>query len=210
MVNIRTDTDKLNVICDFVNHPNFPYGTTTLTFKINGLMMDATNELILFNNSQGGFVFASFVNDLYFNNVKATMQTVNSLFQETCFSCCSSGGGGGGGDIHIDGTEIVKALNNINKTLRYNCGDGGICDYKETYLTLEQYNALSAQSPNIKYIIYCESGDCTYDEEDFDTNLDPSEEVCEENIDFNEKYMTIDEYNQSDKDGEIRYNIIET
>lgn len=206
MVNIRSDTDKLNVICDFVNHPNFPYGTTTLTFKINGLMMDATNELILFNNSQGGFVFASFVNDLYFNNVKATMANVNELFQNTCFSCCSSGGGGGS-DIHIDTNDIVKALNNLNKTLRCNCG-GQCCEYKEVYLTLEEYNALSAQSPNVKYIIYCTSGDCTYDEEDFDNNIDPNEEVCEENIDFNEKYMTIEEYDHSDKDGDIRYNII--
>lgn len=208
MVNIHTDTDKLNIVCDFVNHQNFPYGTTQLTFKINGLMMDATNELILFNNSQGGFVFASFVGDLYFNGIKATMATVNSMFQETCFSCCS-GGGGGGGSIHIDTDDIVKAIDKLNKTLKCNCGEH-CCEFQETYLTLDQFNSISGQSPNVKYNIYCESGDCSYDESDFIINLDPSEEVCEENIDFNEEYMTLDEYNQSDKDTDISYNIYET
>lgn len=170
MVNIYTDNEKLNIICDFTNHQNFPYGTTTLTYKINGLMMDASNELILFNNSQNGFVFASFVNDLYFSGVKATMATVNDLFQETCFSCCGSGGGGGG-SIHIDTDDIVDALEDINETLKNGSSGSGSCDcemWEEEYLTLDEYNAKDHDATT-KYLIYCEDDDCSYSEEDIDT-----------------------------------------
>lgn len=208
MIFISTDENKEHIFLELVNHGLWPYGTQTLSYAINSLGLEAESELLrIYANATGGEQAYCYVNDLYISGVKATMENVARLFKETCYSNNVSGCGGGGGST--DMTDVVKALNNLNKTLRCNCG-GQCCEYKETYLTLEQYNAISAQSPNVKYIIYCESGDCTYDEDDFDTNLDPSEEVCEENIDFNEKYMTIDEYNQSDKDGEIRYNIIES
>lgn len=147
MVNIYTDTDKLKIICEFTNHKNFPYGTTVLTFDINGLSMDSTNDLILFNNSIGGFVFASFIDDLYFNNTKATMATVNQLFQSTCFNCCS----GTGGDIHFDSKEIVDALNAINKTLKTSGGTY----YDEDYMTIEEYEAITPEEDK-KYLIYIE------------------------------------------------------
>lgn len=142
MLNIYTDDDKLKVICDFVDHPNFPYGTTTLTFDINGLSMDATNELILFNNSIGGFVFASFLNELKFNGVQATKSNVNKLFQDTCFNCCN---GGGGSDIHIDTDDIVNTLEKINSTLKG--------ETIEEFISKEDFNKITPINDK-KYLIY--------------------------------------------------------
>lgn len=206
MISISVDENKQHIILELTNHNLWPYGTQTLTYAINSLGLEAETELLrIYANATGGEQAYCYVNDLYIGGVKATMDNVARLFNELCYSHCSSGGGGGSTDM----TDVVKALNNLNKTLRCNCG-GQCCEYKEVYLTLEEYNALSAQSPNVKYIIYCNSGDCTYDEEDFIINIDPSEEVCDENIDFNEKFVTIEEYDHSDKDGEIRYNIYNT
>lgn len=171
MVNIYTDTDKLKIICDFTNHQNFPYGTTTLTFDINGLSMDATNELILFNNLIGGFVFASFVGDLYFNGVKATMETVNQMFQDTCFNCCGSGGGG---DIHIDTDDIVNALDKINETLKKGGGGTGHCEcdmWTLHYVTIDEFNNMEHIADD-SYFIYCDCDECEgYNPEDIDTKL---------------------------------------
>ena len=210
MISISVDENKEHIFLELTNHGLWPYGTQTLTYAINSLGLEAESELLrIYANATGGEQAYCYVNDLYIGGIKATMENVSRLFKDLCYKSCSTSGGGGGSDIHIDTNDIVKALDSLNKTLRCNCG-GQCCEYKETYLTLEEYNALSGQSPNVKYLIYCDSGDCYYDDEDFITNIDPNEAVCDENIDFNEKYVTVEEYEQSDKDGEIRYNIYDT
>ena len=209
MISISVDEEKQHILLDLTNHGLFPYGTQTLTFAINSLGLEAETELLkIYSNADGVEQAFCYVNELFIGGVKANMNNVTRLFNDLCYNGCD-GGGGGGGDIHIDTNDIVKAIDSLNKTMKCNCG-GHCCEYEETYLTLEQYNSISAQSPNMKYIIYCSSGDCTYDESDFIISLDPDEEVCEENLDFNEKYMTTEEYDESDKDADTRYNIYET
>lgn len=84
MVNITTD--KVKIYCQFSHHKQYPYGTQTLTFAINSLSMESDTELIRFNNSIGGELFYSYVDDLYFNGEQANMSNVDTLFKETCFS----------------------------------------------------------------------------------------------------------------------------
>lgn len=204
MISISVDEEKQHILLELTNHGLFPYGTQTLTFAINSLGLEAETELLkIYSNADGVEQAFCYVNELFIGGVKANMNNVTRLFNDLCYNTCCSGGGGSS-----DMSGVVDAIDKLNKTLKCNCG-GHCCEFQETYLTLDQFNSISGQSPNVKYNIYCESGDCSYDESDFIINIDPDEEVCEENIDFNEEYMTLDEYNQSDKDTDISYNIYE-
>lgn len=121
MIYIDSDKDKKFIYLRLVNHKHWPYGTQKFTYAINSLSIDAETQLIkIQSTSTGGEQAYTFVNELVIGGKQCTMQNVEQLFAEECYS---SIGVSISGDIKIDLTEITDLLKEINEKIKGGGGD---------------------------------------------------------------------------------------